>query len=638
MPHPEQILKQYWGYDTFRSLQKEIIEAVLLGHDTLAIMPTGGGKSICFQVPTLIQDGLCIVITPLIALMKDQVEQLKKRDIGAVAIFSGMSTREIDIDLDRCAYDPSIKFLYVSPERLETELFLARLPKIKVNLIAVDEAHCISQWGHDFRPAYLQIAKLRELLPKTPIIALTASATDRVCKEICEILQFKNEKIFKKSFFRSNLSYSCVAEEQKEKRLLKILTNVSGSAIVYVRSRLRTKKIAEFLSRNKINATYYHAGLSHEVRGSTQTNWINNKTRVIVATNAFGMGIDKPDVRLVVHFDMPSTPEAYYQEAGRAGRDEKKAYAVLLYAPHEAEDLLFLVQEQYPTAAAIARVYQAICNYLKIAVGSSRHASYDFDLESFCHVYELKQRETFVVIKILERENLLQLNSDFFAPSKILIALQSTDLYEYQVMHPLHDGVIKTLLRMYGGEMFSTYVAISENMVARNMHIDTKELVGHLQNLAKNGVLYYEAQKTSPQLTFLTPRLDAAKLPINKQRIEGLKNQELKRINAIIDYVQTTDKCRSQAICNYFEKTIESEIACGICDNCIQANKHKQEDWQQQNRTKLLDIIANNNFTTEQILDRFSTNTEPLVIASLRMLNDNNLIKRNEQLIWKLNT
>ncbi len=637
MQSPEEILKQYWGYDTFRSLQKDIIVSVMSGQDTLAIMPTGGGKSICFQVPALSKEGICIVITPLIALMKDQVEQLKKREIGAVGIFSGMTTREIDINLDRCAYDTSIKFLYVSPERLSTALFLARINKIPVNLIAVDEAHCISQWGHDFRPSYLEIANLREHLPSIPIIALTASATPEVCKEICSILKFKTEKIFKKSFFRNNLSYSCFEESEKETRLKKILTKVKGSAIVYVRTRLRTKKIAEYLLKNNISAECYNAGLTHEQRSNAQNNWINNKTRVIVATNAFGMGIDKANVRLVVHLEMPTTMEAYYQEAGRAGRDEQKSYAVLLYNNNETEDIQNNLEFQYPSAAAIQKVYQAICNYLKLAIGSSQHASYDFDIEDFCTIFNLKQKETFAVIKILEKENLIQLNHDFFVASKIYFRLKDAPLYEYQVKHPIYDQVIKTILRMYGGEMFSSYVNISENSIAKNLNLASKEVVLHLQNLTKNGVLYYEAQKTLPQITFLTPRLDAARLPIDQECVKRFKNQELQRIQAIIAYAKSSKQCRSITICNYFDGESTKETFCGICDNCIKQKKLNQEEWQKINQIKIFNIIANNNINTEQILNNFSTSSEAFVIETLRFLNDQNIIKRDKNNIWKIN-
>lgn len=640
MPNIIQILTQYWGYSTFRSLQEEVINSVLAGQDTLAIMPTGGGKSICFQVPAMAAEGLCIVISPLIALMKDQVEQLNRRGISALAIYSGMSNREIDIAIDRCVYDPMMKFLYLSPERLATEIFQARLPKLPINLIAVDEAHCISQWGFDFRPAYLNIAQLRVALPQVPFIALTASATETVIQDICRILEFKKYQIFKKSFFRNNLSYSCFEEPQKEARLIKILTRVAGSAIVYVRTRLRAKQTAAFLQSKGISAAYYHGGLPHLERSKAQSEWVQNRTRVMVATNAFGMGIDKSDVRLVIHLDMPSTPEAYYQEAGRAGRDEQKAYAILLYQPEELPEMRFAIESNYPSQAAIQKVYQMIVNYLKIAVGSSQFASYDFDMEDFCTIYKLKQKETFVVLKILEKENLLQVNHDFYAPSKIFFKTTSIDLYEYQVKYPTHDKVIKTILRMYGGEIFSEYVHISEITIAKNMQLDTKTLVSHLQNLALNGVLYYEAQKTLPQLTFLTHRKDATKLGINLQLLQHLKQRDLERLEAIETYIEDNKQCRSYSLCLYFDKKIKDVIECGICDVCIEKKKKIHKNWESENKSKIFNIIAENTFSTEQIVNLFPTTDEKWVIATLRFLRDEGLITSEKSNIhhsfWKI--
>ena len=632
---PQQILQQYWGYSTFRSLQEEVINSVLQGRDTLAIMPTGGGKSICFQVPALAMPGLCLVVSPLIALMKDQVEQLQRRGIGAIAVYSGLSNREIDIALDRCAYDENIKFLYLSPERLATDIFIARIKKLRVNLVAIDEAHCISQWGFDFRPAYLNIANLRQYLPKIPFIALTASATASVINDICKILEFANQQIFKKSFFRNNLSYSCLEETQKDARLLKILNRVRGSAIVYVATRQHARQTAAFLLKNSIQAAFYHGGLAHEERNKVQTQWIKNEVRVIVATNAFGMGIDKPDVRIVVHMDLPTTPEAYYQEAGRAGRDEQKAYAVLLYQPGEIAEMQFSIELNYPPLKVLQQVYQTIANYLKVAVGSSQFASYDFDLEDFCRVYKLKQREVFIALKILERENLLQLNHDFFAPSKLYFRINAEQLYEYQVKNATHDIIIKTILRMYGGEIFSEYVNISEITIAKNLKLDTKVLISHLINLAANGVLNYEQKKTLPQLTFLTPRQDASKLNLNHQRLQGLKKRELERLESMDLYIQNTNQCRSYALCQYFESEQLSHFECGICDNCLNKKKKRNYLWMEENKNKIFNIIAHKSCTTGELINQFPSVEERSIIEALRLLSDEMVIvKENNN--WEI--
>ncbi|MEM1137932.1 MAG: ATP-dependent DNA helicase RecQ, partial [Bacteroidota bacterium] len=448
------ILYQYWKYTTFRSLQEEIIQAVLAGKDTLALLPTGGGKSICFQVPALAKEGVCIVISPLIALMKDQVYQLNTRGIEAKAIYAGMSQREIDITLDNAIYG-NIKFLYVSPERLKTEIFITRAAKMNISLLAIDEAHCISQWGYDFRPPYLELMQFRELIPNVPCIALTATATEVVKNDIQDKLGFdQNAGFFQKSFARENLSYSVYYEEDKEKRMLEILSKVAGSAIVYVRSRKRTKHFADFLRARKISASFYHAGLSNEERARRQDDWINNRTRVIVATNAFGMGIDKPDVRIVIHLDLPDNLEAYYQEAGRAGRDERKAFAVLLYNHNDIKQLKENIEISHPSIDKLKKVYQAVANYLKIAVGSGYLESYDFDLDDFVNTFKLPYLETYHALKKLEEQDFIQFNESFYAPSRLTIALSHDKLYEFQVANKEADKLIKILLRVYGAEIY----------------------------------------------------------------------------------------------------------------------------------------------------------------------------------------
>ena len=403
------ILKQYWNYDSFRPLQEDIIQSILSRRDTLALLPTGGGKSVCFQVPALAKEGVCIVVTPLIALMKDQVEQLKRRRIMAAAIYSGMNWHEIDIVLDNCIHGTT-KFLYVSPERLRTDIFLTRVKQMKVSLLAIDEAHCISQWGYDFRPAYLQIAAFRQLLPAVPLIALTASATDPVKIDICEKLEMREPAVFQSTFARANLSYSAFFEENKDARLLRILQNVQGSSIIYVRNRRRTKDVADWLNRNGIRADFYHAGVPNKQRSEKQEAWIRNRSRVMVATNAFGMGIDKPDVRSVIHIDLPDTLEAYYQEAGRVGRDGQRAYAVALYSQRDLDELARNVDQKYPPIDLLRRVYQALSNYYKVPVGGGEFDTFDFDLQDFTGTFGLPLSETHFAIKLIEEEGFVQLS------------------------------------------------------------------------------------------------------------------------------------------------------------------------------------------------------------------------------------
>ncbi|MES2734611.1 MAG: ATP-dependent DNA helicase RecQ [Bacteroidota bacterium] len=565
-----QLLEQNWGYKKFRPLQEEIIQSVLAGNDTLALLPTGGGKSICFQVPALAMEGICLVISPLIALMKDQVEQLKKRNIQAIAIYSGMSRREIDVALDNCVFG-KIKFLYLSPERLQTEIFLERVKRMNVCLLAVDEAHCISAWGESFRPPYAQIADFRLLLPQVPVIALTATATEKVKIDIQEKLSFVRPNVFQQSFARSNLSYSTYLEEDKERRLLTILQKVSGTAIVYVRSRKRTKAIAEWLQRCGIRADYYHAGLDNTQRSARQDAWIQNRTRVIVATNAFGMGIDKPDVRIVVHLDLPDTLEAYYQEAGRAGRDERKAYAVVLYNPGDVQDLERRVLQSYPAITVIRHVYQALANYYKLAVGSSQFASYDFDLEDFKDVFQLNVAETYQALKRLEEAGFIQLNESYYNPSKLYFTVDNRQLYEFQVANAAYDPLIKLVLRMYGGEVFTNFMTISENAIAKQLHASVKDVIAYLTRLHQQQLLVYDQQKDKPQLTFLTPRYDAADLPLEVRLLENRKQRDLEKARSVKHYVQHTVRCRTQLLLEYFGEITDQ--TCGVCDICLQRKK-----------------------------------------------------------------
>ncbi len=569
------ILKQYWGYDDFRPLQADIIDAVLKGHDTLALLPTGGGKSICFQVPALLKQGVCIVVSPLIALMKDQVEQLKKRGIAALAIYSGMSQREIDLSLDNCVYG-QIKFLYVSPERLQTDIMVERTKRMQVALLAVDEAHCISQWGYDFRPPYLEIAKFRELIPEVNIIALTATATPHVKKDIQEKLEFKKGKVFQKSFARANLSYAALYEEDKEKKLLQILQNVPGTAVIYVRSRKRTQLIAKKLKAKGISADYYHAGLTTEERAARQDAWIHDHTRVVVATNAFGMGIDKPDVRLVVHLDLPDNLEAYYQEAGRAGRDEKKAYAVVLYDKNDIDNLRKRIETSHPSLSFIKHIYQSLANYLRVAVGSSMLASYDFDIDDFTQSFNLQTIQTYFALKRLEEEGLIQFNEDFHNPSTVYIKFDHTELYKFQIAHAALEPITKALLRQYGGELFTNFIQINENKLAKLLNTSVNDVMKKLKSLHDMEVIFYERRKDTPQLVFITPRYDATKLPVKEKELLQKKEHYAQKVEAVIHYVEHEVRCRTQLLLAYFGEEDYGE--CGICDHCVNRKKSQHKD------------------------------------------------------------
>jgi len=622
---PLEILQTYWGYDSFRDIQQEIVDAVLGVNDTLALLPTGGGKSICFQVPGLILEGTCIVVSPLIALMRDQVNQLKKRGIAANAIFSGMKKREIDIVLDNCIYGKT-KFLYVSPERLKTELFLSRAKKMNISLLAVDEAHCISQWGYDFRPSYLEIATFRELIPSVPTIALTASATKEVKKDIIDKLKFNRVVTFQKSFARKNLSYSVFHIGSKEEKMLEILRNVAGSAIVYVSSRRKTIDIAILLQKQGFRATYYHGGLDGSERMTRQQNWVDNKVRVMVSTNAFGMGIDKPDVRTVIHLDIPDSIEGYYQEAGRAGRDDKSAYAVLLYNENDLESLRARVLKSAVSVDLLKRVYQSLANHLKIAVGSHSMESFEIDIKELIKLFKLPATETYYALKKLEEEGLVQLNEGIFYRSRVNFLLSKTELYKFQVANELLDPVIKTLLRLYGGELFNSYLQIKEDDIGRLIGLPVQEVVKKLKYLNQLEVLNYAPKSDQSRLTFLTARQDANRIEIDQEKINYRNAVIVKKMEDMIAFLQNTDRCRTQQIQEYFDEI--SYINCNVCDYCINVKRSKDKERNISDiRSEMMSFKDKGKINVFQFRKQLSPDEQYFFSEALRELMEEGIIK-----------
>ncbi|TDE08817.1 RecQ family ATP-dependent DNA helicase [Dyadobacter psychrotolerans] len=621
------VLKQYWGYDHFRPFQEEAIRSVMNGIDTLVLLPTGGGKSICFQVPVMAMDGVCIVVTPLIALMKDQVEQLKRRHIPAAAIHSGMNRHEIDVTLDNCIHGIT-KFLYVSPERLRTDIMIARAKQMKICLLAVDEAHCISAWGYDFRPSYLLISDFRDLLPGVPVMALTATATREVRADILDKLKMKSVRVFTQSFARANLSYSAFMEENKERQLIRILKNVPGTAIVYVRTRKRTKELADSLSRQGIPTQSYHAGLPFKDRGDRQMAWIKNQVRVVVATNAFGMGIDKPDVRAVIHFDLPENLEAYYQEAGRAGRDEKKAYAVALFNKIDLEELAENVERKYPPVELIKRVYQALANYYKIPVGGAEFEGFGFDIQDFAGIFGLPISETHYALKLLEEEGFLQLSENFNDPAKLHFLVDNRQLYDFQIRYREMDSFIKVLLRLYGGEMFTEYVRISESELAQIYFAPVAEVIKKLKFLQEREILVYEPRRDKPQLTFLTPRYDAAMLPLNIFEIEKKKQRDRHKAKAVVNYASNTHRCRTILLLEYFNEFDGKD--CGVCDVCL-ANK-KKEPVRDEELVKSLMAYINlqTAITPRELSQAFENIPEESLFEILRSLLEDEILLYNQ--------
>lgn len=627
------ILTRYWGFTSFRPLQEEIIRSVAEGKDTLALMPTGGGKSITFQVPALAGEGTCLVITPLIALMKEQVSRLNSLEIKSMAIHSAMSREEIDIALENCIFG-EYKFLYVSPERISTQLFQGKIGRLNLSLVAIDEAHCISQWGYDFRPSYLKIASIRNLIsPEVPFLALTATATPPVVDDIMEKLCFREKNLLKTSFQRKNISYLVRHVEEKGKYLVKTLQRVNGSGIVYVRSRKRSREVAELLLQNGISADYYHAGLPDEVRDKKQASWTSGEKRVIVATNAFGMGIDKPDVRFVIHWDVPEAIENYFQESGRAGRDNKPAFAVLLYSPSDKDRLNESVKHKFPPVEKIKDIYEALCSYLLIPLGAGKDNVYDFNMAEFVSKFRLPVIETYNSLAFLQREGYVEFTEEINNPSRIHFVVGRDDLYKFQVANETFDGFIKLLLRSYTG-MFTDYVAINEEMLARKAAISRDTVYQYLVKLSSMNIIRYIPGKKTALVIFTEERLVRKALMLSPDNYLNVKEKYEVRLQKMIEYSESKNRCRSVILLDYFG---EESDRCGICDVCRERN---ELDLSKYEFDIILDeiksILEHEHPDAEELVGKIDY-AEDKVIKVIRWLIDHNKIIENSdrKLRWK---
>ena len=626
----QSILLKYWGFSTFRPLQEDIIQSVLDSKDTLALMPTGGGKSLCFQVPALLNPGICIVVSPLIALMKDQVENLKDKGIKAIAIISGMRKREIDIALDNCIYG-DIKFLYLSPERLLSDLVRERIRYMKVNLIAIDEAHCISQWGYDFRPPYLHLTELRELHPAIPVLALTATATERVTADIQVKLNFKNGQVFRKSFERLNLSYLVYNEENKLRKLISIARNVNGSGIIYVRNRRETQEVSRQLNLEGITSEFYHAGLDTPLRMKKQSAWKNSEIRIMVATNAFGMGIDKADVRFVIHLDLPESLEAYYQEAGRGGRDEKKAYAVLLYNNSDKALLTKRLDQHYPSIDEIKQIYHQLGNYYQLAYGAGEGLSLEFDLADFCNRFKLDPVRTIHAFKFLEHDEYLALSETVFLPSRVQVLSSHEDLYRFQVGQPAYDHFIKVLLRSYAG-IFEQLVGIKETDLAKRVGISRSETVQMLSKLNELQIITYVQQTDKPQINFIKPRADSLHLYIDRKYHADRYQIHKSQVEAVLAYAEN-HKCRSQQLLHYFNESHAK--VCGVCDVCIENKKLTKRAGRTDEIIKeILNELSKSPSHLDKLMEAITTGNSNERIKVIRMLLDAGKIKVNGEFYY----
>ncbi len=621
------ILTRYWGFTSFRPLQEEIIRSVAGGRDTLGLMPTGGGKSVTFQVPGLALEGTCLVITPLIALMKEQVERLNRMEIRSVAIHSGMSREEIDIALENCIYG-DYKFLYVSPERVSMQSFQGRLPRLSLSLVAVDEAHCISQWGYDFRPSYLKIAQLRNFIPaNVPFLALTASATPQVIDDIIEKLEFRGKNILRTSFNRKNIYYLVRKVDDKGSYLVKTINKVKGSGIVYVRSRKRSAEIARLLVEGGISADYYHAGLDGEIRDRKQAAWSSGEIRVIVATNAFGMGIDKADVRFVIHWDIPDSIESYFQESGRAGRDNKPAFAVLLYSPADKSRLNSSLRQKFPPVERIKDIYEALCNYLQVPHGSGKDNVFDFNMYDFVSKYRLPVIEAYNSLQFLQREGYMEFTEEINNPSRVHFVVSRDDLYKFQVANESFDGFIKLLLRSYTG-MFTGFVAISEEALARKSALSRDTVYQFLVKLSSLNIIRYIPGKKSALVIFTEERLVRKGILISPENYLYVKEKYIQRLDKMTGYADTQTRCRSVILLEYFGE--ESE-RCGRCDTCLERNELELSRYEFDLILEEIKGILSDGTPDAEELVRLATHPEEKVIKVIRWLLDHNKILQDEE-------
>ena len=622
------VLVKYWGYPSFRPMQEDIVDSVIEGHDTLALLPTGGGKSICFQVPAMAMDGVCIVVTPLISLMKDQVLHLKRINISASAIYSGMHPSEVEIAYNKAVFG-NLKFLYVSPERLLTDAFIEAIKKMKVCLLAIDESHCISQWGYDFRPPYLKIAEIRPYIPNTPVLALTATATPKVVEDIQLRLGFKQQNVFQTSYERKNVTYNVIKVADKYGLMYRLFMKMeSGSGIVYVRSRKRTKVIADWLQSTGISATFYHAGIDAKTRDERQKLWMDGKIKVIVATNAFGMGIDKPDVRVVIHMDLPDSLEAYFQEAGRAGRDLKPSEAFLLVSDTDIKQLKENLQQSYPELDRIKAIYDAIGNYLQIPVGAGNGQSYPFDMNEFAKSYDFSLLEVFNSLKLMEREGFFALSEAMDAPSQLMIKASREDLYRFQVEYAEFDSIIKYLLRNYPG-ILSDFVKIKEEQISQKLGVDVEKVENTLKKLEKYNFLTYIQRSDKPQIQYLTERQDTRYFALSDEVYKDRKDDATQRVQAVIDFVNNDSECRSVQLLRYFGEKIKSR--CGKCDVCNIRNQMKINDEEFKN---ISDIILEE--LKKRVVPLYETPSlaknflEEKVLETVRWMLDNGTIEQDE--------
>jgi ATP-dependent DNA helicase RecQ len=628
-----QILTKYWGFTSFKPLQEEIIKSIASGKDTLALMPTGGGKSLTFQVPALAHDGICLVITPLIALMKEQVNRLKGLEIKAMAIHTGMTREEIEIALDNCIYG-NYKFLYVSPERISSPLFISKAPRLNLSLVAVDEAHCISQWGYDFRPSYLRISSLRDIISeKVPFLALTASATLPVVDDIIKNLKFRERNVLRTSFERKNISYLVRTVDDKAGYLVSTLNKVHGSGIIYVRSRKRCREIAEMLVSKNISADFYHAGLSNELREKKQKAWSDSKTRVIVSTNAFGMGIDKADVRFVIHWDIPDSLETYFQESGRAGRDGKKASAVLLYSKEDKKRVTGSIVHKFPPIDKIKDIYEALCNYLQIPVGGGKNSVFDFNMSAFVTKYRLPVIETYNSLNFLQREGYIEFTEEINNPSRVHFIVGRDDLYKFQVANESFDGFIKLILRAYTG-LFTEFVPINEESLAKKAAITREIVYQYLVKLSGLNIIRFIPGKKTPLVFFTEERLDRRALNISPDNYLHVKEKYIIRLEKMLSYAESDTRCRSVMLLDYFG---EESDRCGICDVCKSRNELDLSKYEfDLILEEIKSIITVSEVDAEEILKKISYQ-EDKTIKVLRWLLDHNKIVKNDsqKLTWK---